>query len=223
MTGVCKKHKASSWGLLNNHRYLYKKALMLNAMESARARDRCQKMCFSVKRKSTDTHIESLVKNKLLKKMEQICESPLSQKPTHSEPWSSNATKPELSILDQKTLVTVLADRWEIDSGFSSEVSPPTSGRSSPCLSLCPTTVVALDCEMVGTGPGGRCSELARCSILDYHGNVLYDKYIKPCSPVTDYRTPWSGIRRCHLLNAIPFVQARDEVRPASLQSKTAD
>uniref|UniRef100_A0A8D3C308 Interferon stimulated exonuclease gene n=1 Tax=Scophthalmus maximus TaxID=52904 RepID=A0A8D3C308_SCOMX len=90
--------------------------------------------------------------------------------------------------------------------------SPPVSGRSSPCLGSCPTTVVALDCEMVGTGPGGRCSELARCSILDYRGHVLYDKYVRPCLPVTDYRTRWSGIRRHHLHNATPFVQAREEI-----------
>uniref|UniRef100_A0AAQ4P0C2 Interferon stimulated exonuclease gene n=1 Tax=Gasterosteus aculeatus aculeatus TaxID=481459 RepID=A0AAQ4P0C2_GASAC len=76
-------------------------------------------------------------------------------------------------------------------------------------------TVVALDCEMVGTGPGGRCSELARCSILDYHGNVLYDQYVRPLRPVTDYRTRWSGIRRKDLLNAVPFAQAREEPFPS--------
>lgn len=102
------------------------------------------------------------------------------------------------------------SDRWEADSGFSSEASPPSSGRSSP--SPCPTLVVALDCEMVGTGPNGCHSELARCSVLDYHGNVLYDKYVRPSRRVTDYRTRWSGIRRHHLINATPFDQARDEV-----------
>uniref|UniRef100_A0A3P9NGH1 Interferon stimulated exonuclease gene n=1 Tax=Poecilia reticulata TaxID=8081 RepID=A0A3P9NGH1_POERE len=79
---------------------------------------------------------------------------------------------------------------------------------------LCPpaASVVALDCEMVGTGPGGRCSALGRCSIVDYHGNVLYDKYVRPCQPVTDFRTPWSGIRRHHLHNAVPFAQAQEEI-----------
>lgn len=104
-------------------------------------------------------------------------------------------------------------DSWEVDSGFSSEASPSASGRSSPCASPRPSAVVALDCEMVGTGPGGRCSELARCSIVDYHGGVLYDRYVQPCQPVTDYRTPWSGIQRHHLQDATPFAQAREEVR----------
>ncbi|XP_057691602.1 apoptosis-enhancing nuclease-like [Corythoichthys intestinalis] len=104
-------------------------------------------------------------------------------------------------------------DTWEEDSGLS-EWSPPTSGRSSPwpTSSASATLVVALDCEMVGTGPAGSCSELARCSILDYHGNVLYDRYVQPCHPVTDYRTRWSGIWPHHLLNATTYVQARNEI-----------
>ncbi|GLD72353.1 apoptosis-enhancing nuclease, partial [Lates japonicus] len=37
-----------------------------------------------------------------------------------------------------------------------------------PCLNWVLGPVVALDCEMVGTGPGGRYSEIDRCGILDY-------------------------------------------------------
>ncbi|XP_036390995.1 apoptosis-enhancing nuclease-like [Megalops cyprinoides] len=103
-------------------------------------------------------------------------------------------------------------ERWEVDSGFSSEVSPPTSGRSSPCGGIGPTRLVSMDCEMVGTGPEGRCSELARCSLVNYYGEVLYDKYIKPQHPVTDYRTRWSGICKRHLLHAVPFDQAKKEI-----------
>lgn len=114
-----------------------------------------------------------------------------------------------------------LGEHWESDSGFSSETSPPASGRSSPTLCPCPgpEQLVSLDCEMVGTGPRGSCSELARCSILDYGGVVLYDKYVRPCQPVTDYRTRWSGIQRHHLQNAVPFTQAREEVRGRVLKS----
>ncbi len=77
---------------------------------------------------------------------------------------------------------------------------------------LGPLKYVALDCEMVGTGPKGCCTELARCSIVTYEGDVIYDKYINPINPVTDFRTPWSGIRRRDLLHAIPFDQAQKEV-----------
>ncbi|KAG9341329.1 hypothetical protein JZ751_019433 [Albula glossodonta] len=106
----------------------------------------------------------------------------------------------------------VKAEQWEQDSGFSSEVSPPVSGRSSPFSTLRPGQLVSMDCEMVGTGPEGRCSELARCSLVNYYGEVLFDKYVQPQQPVKDYRTRWSGICKHHLLNAVPFQKARTEI-----------
>ncbi|OAV86828.1 hypothetical protein PTTG_04709 [Puccinia triticina 1-1 BBBD Race 1] len=64
---------------------------------------------------------------------------------------------------------------------------------------------VAIDCEMVGVGPNGSVSALARVSIVDFHGNVLLDEYVKPTQPVTQYRTWVSGIRPKHLRNARGF------------------
>ncbi|XP_070256868.1 apoptosis-enhancing nuclease [Myotis yumanensis] len=75
-----------------------------------------------------------------------------------------------------------------------------------------PSRCVAIDCEMVGTGPCGRVSELARCSVVSYHGDVLYDKYIRPEMPIVDYRTRWSGITRQHMRKAIPFQVAQKEI-----------
>ncbi|XP_055969828.1 interferon-stimulated gene 20 kDa protein isoform X1 [Sorex fumeus] len=72
--------------------------------------------------------------------------------------------------------------------------------------------VVAIDCEMVGTGPRGRVSELARCSVVNYQGEVLYDKYVQPKMPVTDFRSRWSGVTRQQLEGATPFAVARLEV-----------
>ncbi|XP_051548786.1 apoptosis-enhancing nuclease [Myxocyprinus asiaticus] len=117
------------------------------------------------------------------------------------EAWTGEA---ELALL--------VSDSWEVDSGFSSETSPPTSGRSSPCVGISHSKLVALDCEMVGTGPGGQYSEVARCSIVNYYGGVIYDKYILPQQPVTDYRTRWSGIRKHHLGQAVPFEDAQNEI-----------
>lgn len=219
MAELSKRNKASSWGLLNNYRYLYKKNMMLHAMENARARKKCQQKIIiaNMKRKVTDNHNKPLDTNKLVKKTKLSDSDQESQSSQKSENMTTEVPKHRLSVSEPKasdhhSLITALRDSWEVDSGFSSEASPPVSGRSSPCLSSCSTTVVALDCEMVGTGPGGRCSELARCSILDYHGNILYDKYVQPCQPVTDYRTRWSGIRKHHLRNAMPFAQAREEI-----------
>ncbi|NXA19134.1 AEN nuclease, partial [Ibidorhyncha struthersii] len=89
--------------------------------------------------------------------------------------------------------------------GSSKEV-----GTSSPLLR--PGKYVAIDCEMVGTGPQGRLSELARCSVVNYEGDVIYDKYVQPELPVVDYRTRWSGITKQHMKNAIPFKAAQAEI-----------
>uniref|UniRef100_A0A673TN64 Exonuclease domain-containing protein n=2 Tax=Suricata suricatta TaxID=37032 RepID=A0A673TN64_SURSU len=73
------------------------------------------------------------------------------------------------------------------------------------------TEVVAMDCEMVGLGPFGE-SGLARCSLVDLHGTVLYDKFIQPEGEITDYRTPVSGVTPQHMEAATPFAVARLEI-----------
>lgn len=52
-----------------------------------------------------------------------------------------------------------------------------------------------MDCEMVGVGPGGADSVLARVSLVNLFGHCIYDKFVKPREPVTDFRTKVSGIR----------------------------
>lgn len=89
-------------------------------------------------------------------------------------------------------------------------------GASAGCVAS-PSKYVAIDCEMVGTGPQGRVSELARCSVVSYHGDVLYDKYVLPEEPITDFRTRWSGITPRHMAKAIPFQVAQKEVKWAIL------
>ncbi|CDH55277.1 rex4p [Lichtheimia corymbifera JMRC:FSU:9682] len=68
---------------------------------------------------------------------------------------------------------------------------------------------VAIDCEMVGVGEGGIASALARVSLVNYHGAVLLDTYVKPMERVTDYRTFVSGIEPKHLKDAISFQEAQ--------------
>ncbi|OTB01122.1 hypothetical protein M426DRAFT_323769 [Hypoxylon sp. CI-4A] len=53
---------------------------------------------------------------------------------------------------------------------------------------------IALDCEMVGVGPGGHDSILARVSVVDFHGRQVYDSFVKPRERVTDWRTHITGI-----------------------------
>ncbi|GMF11102.1 unnamed protein product [Phytophthora lilii] len=72
--------------------------------------------------------------------------------------------------------------------------------------------ILAMDCEMVGVGLSGKTSVLARCSIVDYDGNVVYDKHVRPVEKVTDFRTHVSGIKASSLRHAIPFAQCLKEV-----------
>ncbi|MCJ1298843.1 3'-5' exonuclease [Hypocenomyce scalaris] len=70
---------------------------------------------------------------------------------------------------------------------------------------------IALDCEMVGVGPDpSNDSALARISIVNYHGHQLYDSFVLPKEPVTDYRTHVSGITPALLRSArsLEVVQA---------------
>ncbi|XP_059533902.1 interferon-stimulated gene 20 kDa protein [Myotis daubentonii] len=71
--------------------------------------------------------------------------------------------------------------------------------------------VVAMDCEMVGLGPNNE-SGLARCSLVDIKGAVIYDKFIRPEGEITNYRTAVSGVTARHMEKATPFAVARLEI-----------
>ncbi|KAM6218235.1 interferon-stimulated 20 kDa exonuclease-like 2 [Rhynchocyon petersi] len=86
------------------------------------------------------------------------------------------------------------------------------SENSSGVSQEIPRKMVAIDCEMVGTGPKGHVSSLARCSIVSYNGDVVYDEYILPPCQIVDYRTRWSGIRKQHMVNATPFKTAQSQI-----------
>lgn len=72
--------------------------------------------------------------------------------------------------------------------------------------------IVALDCEMVGVGPDGVESALARVTLVNFHGAVILDMYVKPQEAVTDYRTAVSGISPKHLKNAHAFKDVQKAV-----------
>ena len=107
----------------------------------------------------------------------------------------------------------VLTSEGESDRG--STVSEDAD--SSLCLQddkrrISSKKLVALDCEMVGVGAKKE-SALARCSVVDYYGRVLFDAYVKPSEIITDYRTRYSGIQSHHMKNAISFKKAKLKVR----------
>ncbi|KAJ2928760.1 hypothetical protein H1R20_g8157, partial [Candolleomyces eurysporus] len=79
---------------------------------------------------------------------------------------------------------------------------------------LCPEQFLALSCTNVGVGPGGTTTMLARVSIVDYKGTVIFDRYVLPTMPVTDYRTVTTGIGASHLQppEAWPFQAVQQQV-----------
>ncbi|KAK2535213.1 Rexo4 [Columba livia] len=74
------------------------------------------------------------------------------------------------------------------------------------------TRAVAMDCEMVGVGPKGEESIVARVSIVNQFGKCVYDKYVKPTEEVTDYRTAVSGIRPENINTGEDFKTVQKEV-----------
>lgn len=90
--------------------------------------------------------------------------------------------------------------------------SDKTNKEGNEPLNMNLTRYVALDCEMVGVGMEGKESILARVSIVNSHGECLYDKYVTPKEKVVDYRTHVSGISPSDLKNAVDFSVIQKEV-----------
>jgi len=110
-------------------------------------------------------------------------------------------------------------DNFLLDSGSLAQLDFPRDGQEKftnyhKFRPATPETkkMVALDCEMCRAQDGNL--QLARISILDSDETVLYDKFIKPILPITDYLTRWSGITE-EMLNsekAIPFDTMMEEL-----------
>ncbi|PSK42224.1 hypothetical protein B9Z65_4138 [Elsinoe australis] len=67
-----------------------------------------------------------------------------------------------------------------------------------------------MDCEMVSTTVDR--FALARISLIDWDGTVVFDSLVKPPDPVRDYLTPYSGITKEMLDGAtltLPNIQAK--------------
>ncbi|XP_020353667.1 interferon-stimulated 20 kDa exonuclease-like 2 [Oncorhynchus kisutch] len=132
-----------------------------------------------------------------------------------SKPASSTSSSTSLTITvknstnPEQSTSTITPGHQHPPTRTVAHCAPVPRGSAPFCN---PLKYLAMDCEMVGTGPKGRNSELARCSIVSYDGDVVYDRYIKPTNEVTDYRTRWSGISWHQLVKAMPFQHARKEI-----------
>ncbi|XP_076815860.1 RNA exonuclease 4-like [Clavelina lepadiformis] len=120
-----------------------------------------------------------------------------------------------------KKLNVTSKDIWfdDVDVGDIVDAEDDLNEKKSPSNKLVKTNafagltkVIAMDCEMVGVGEGGRESVLARVSLVNQFGKCIYDKFVKAREEVTDYRTFVSGVRPSDLTNAEDFQIVQKEV-----------
>jgi len=69
--------------------------------------------------------------------------------------------------------------------------------------------VLAIDCEKVGLQHGNM---LARVSIVNSKGEIIYDKFVKNTAKVTDYRTLVSGIQPKDIENGVGISKVQKQV-----------
>jgi RNA exonuclease 4 len=107
------------------------------------------------------------------------------------------------------------------DSPKSAISTPTTQHHDEVNIGIHPThkagKFLALDCEMVGTGaPPYPDHVLARASLVNFHGELIYDSYVLPPPgiEVKDYRTFVSGITPANLQPGVarPFGEVQKMV-----------
>mmetsp|Transcript_20686 Transcript_20686/g.59924 ORF Transcript_20686/g.59924 Transcript_20686/m.59924 type:complete len:329 (-) Transcript_20686:71-1057(-) len=105
-----------------------------------------------------------------------------------------------------------VSSNWKSLLSKKPRISPKAAAASTPVADFgAASNIVAMDCEMVGVGPDGTKSVLARVSIVDNEGKVLLDKFVRPLEFVTDFRTHITGITAAtlHRSDIISEVEAR--------------
>ncbi|XP_059920600.1 interferon-stimulated 20 kDa exonuclease-like 2 isoform X1 [Gadus macrocephalus] len=140
------------------------------------------------------------------------------RRPVSGRPSKRSRKTKKAKLLNPAVAGPAIAQRAPVPGDVSDSNQRAISllnGLNIPALapaSINPSKYAAIDCEMVGCGPQGHVSMLARCSVVSYEGDVIFDEYIKPDQLVTCYRTRWSGIRPRDLVNAMPFQEAKKRV-----------
>lgn len=114
---------------------------------------------------------------------------------------------------------------WHVWNGIAEGVNGPypdfkyTRPRNPH---LCPSVrVYALDCEMSYTGNG---LEVTKVSVVNFHGEQVYEKFVQPRFPIVDYNTKYSGVTEKDLSSLTSNgVKSFDEVQQDLLELIDAD
>lgn len=114
---------------------------------------------------------------------------------------SNSPSPPSASDVKQSDTSSPLDRNDTVDALRSLIFAPTPFPPNLPPKDRLPGPYIALDCEMVGVGPMGSESTLARVSVVNYFGAVLLDEFVQQKERVTDWRTQWSGVRAKDMIN----------------------
>ncbi|KAH6889121.1 ribonuclease H-like domain-containing protein [Thelonectria olida] len=135
---------------------------------------------------------------------------------TKVEDGQSNVTSPSLALWAEDNGVSAEALAEAYDLGTKNNSMMLASAKDKVNSGLIEGNeigkYIAIDCEMVGVGPGGYESVLARVSVVDFHGRQVYDSYVKPKERVTNWRTAVSGISQKSMRFARDFEEVQGDI-----------
>ncbi|NWH62723.1 REXO4 exonuclease, partial [Geococcyx californianus] len=132
------------------------------------------------------------------------------QQPTEAEIWFDDVDPKDIEAAIGPEAAKIARRNLGLETGQSKQSVEQVLVKETASEGL--TRAVAMDCEMVGVGPKGEDSIVARVSIVNQFGKCVYDKYVKPTEEVTDYRTAISGIRPENINTGEDFKTVQKEV-----------
>ncbi|XP_076211201.1 RNA exonuclease 4 [Aptenodytes patagonicus] len=132
------------------------------------------------------------------------------QQPKEAEIWFDDVDPKDIEAAIGPEAAKIARRNLGLETGQSNQSVEQVLVKEKASEGL--TRAVAMDCEMVGVGPKGEDSIVARVSIVNQFGKCIYDKYVKPTEEVTDYRTAVSGVRPENINTGEDFKTVQKEV-----------
>ncbi|NXA19479.1 REXO4 exonuclease, partial [Ibidorhyncha struthersii] len=137
-------------------------------------------------------------------------EEHVEQQPKEAEIWFDDVDPKDIEAAIGPEAAKIARRNLGLETGQSKQSVEQVLVKEKASEGL--TRAVAMDCEMVGVGPKGEDSIVARVSLVNQFGKCIYDKYVKPTEEVTDYRTAVSGIRPENINTGEDFKTVQKEV-----------
>ncbi|KAM9271596.1 RNA exonuclease 4 [Morus bassanus] len=132
------------------------------------------------------------------------------QQPKEAEIWFDDVDPKDIEAAIGPEAAKIARRNLGLETGQSKQSVEQVLVKENASEGL--TGAIAMDCEMVGVGPKGEDSIVARVSLVNQFGKCIYDKYVKPTEKVTDYRTAVSGISPENINTGEDFKTVQKEV-----------